>query len=340
MDNHAAPISRREFLKVISAGAGMAALAGVGLARQRTSKVAVIRQIRMLLGTRISITVHHDKMPLAERAIAEAFAAIERVDRVMSIHRADSDIAKVNLAAGRSEVAVDPMLPSVIAVAAEANRLTDGAYDVTCLPIMRMYGFYRTGGPLHYPSDRVLKTSLDAVGVRHLVVDQTTSRIGLMRKGAAIDLGSIGKGYAADLAGAALRAAGIEHGLIDAGGNVLAIGAPHPVIDPSGTWQVAIRNPAGSTDAPFFETVQLRDQAVATSGNYENSVVLDGRRVGHIFDAITARPIDSGISATVVAADATLSDALSTSAFLLGRSCVERLRGVTQAVYFHEYPVA
>lgn len=336
MPNSAGHLTRREVLKVLTTGLGAGLLTAGGLVRWRRAQAcAVLRQSRPMLGTLATITIHHPELREAEAAMTQAFAAIEQVDRVMSVHRADSDLSAVNRAAGRAMVTVDPALCAVLGTAMAVHAASDGAYDVTCLPVMRLYGFYASGHA-HYPRDREIYDALDAVGQRWVTVDADACAVGLTRAGAGIDLGSIGKGYAVDRAGDALRAAGIMDALIDVGGNCLAMGAPRADGRSHG-WRVAVRNPTDGLDAQYFETILLRDAAVATSGNYEQQVRLDGRTVGHLFDMRTAHPAQRGVSATVVAATATMADALSTTAFLLGPEGREQLAPMARTVYFHGY---
>jgi len=325
-------LTRRQFLQVAAAGVGASALTGTGLYRwKKDSPLALIKTTKFLLGTGVTITVEHPETVLAERAISKAFAAIEKVDRVMSIHRPDSDLARVNAAAGRDAIPVDSSLCEILELARDFYQQTGGAYDVTCLPLMRLYGFYSGAQRLeHYPTDREIYAILDAVGQKNIVMDVSRQTVGIARKGCAIDLGSIGKGYAVDQAVAILRQEGIENALVDAGGNLFAMGTPKH--QPEG-WQIAIRNPEGSKENPYFETIPMTHKGVATSGNYEQSVWLAGRKVGHLFDMRSGKPANRGISATVVAANATLADVLSTATFVFENR--DRLAPLAEKIFYH-----
>lgn len=325
---------------------------GTGLFRWRSlGKMEVVRQARPLLGTFISIVVHHADFTEAQKAIGKAFAAVEKTDQVMSIHRPESDISRLNAAAGKSMVGVDPSLIEILKMAKTFHDQTRGAYDAACLPLMRLYGFYsqthnsrhapaRFSG--HTPTDREIAQALDGAGPKNWAMDEKQMELGLTREKAAIDLGSIGKGYALDRAGEALLESGIENFLVDGGGNLLGFGSPVADPDPADGsptdgWRVAIRNPNGGKENPYFETLTLRNNAVATSGNYEQFVRLDGRKVGHLFDMRSGRPANGGISVTVTADNAAMADALSTSLFLLGPSHSHRLRSVAKEIYFHGF---
>lgn len=308
---------RRRFLAQL----GLLAGAGAGLPFLRSSVLAKrlhrIETARPALGTWVRVVVQDPDPDRAERAAERAFAAIRRVDAQMSIHRADSQIARVNAAAGKGTVPVDGAVLDVVARAVEEARRTDGVYDPTVLPLMRLYGYYQSGRD-RYPSDAEIGEALSVTGHRHVALDRTGSRIGLLRRGAALDLGSIGKGWALDRAVDGLRAERVHSGLVDVGGNVYGLGAPE---ESEAGWSVGVLHPeTGKMDRVFL----LRDAAVATSGNYEQSRVLGHVRVGHLFDAHRGRPAGGHLSASVVARTGTESDALSTVAFLLGP---DRFRG-------------
>ena len=297
-------------------GAGNARMAG-GLVRLEAS--------RPLLGTWVRVVVRDCESGGAARAIEDAFAAIRRVDAQMSIHRVDSQLARVNAAAGRGALTVDPAVLEVVARAVEGARRTGGVYDPTVLPLMRLYGFYDSGRT-RLPSESEIARTLELVSTQHVLLDPGARTLGLARQGAALDLGSIGKGWALDRAVDALRAAGVRSGLVDVGGNVYGLGAPDEGAE---GWSVGVFHPvAGSLERVFL----LRDSAVATSSNTEQTRVLGSLRVGHLFDARHGRPANGHLSASVQAATGVASDELSTIAFLLGP---DRFRGWPEALSYH-----
>ncbi len=316
-------ISRRRFLVSLGllAGGGIAG----SLPRFATARRGALEIARPALGTWVRISVRDADPSRPPRAIERAFAAIRLVDDEMSIHRAETQVSRVNAAAGRRALPVSPAVVSVVALASGAARRSEGIYDPTILPLMRLYGFYGSS-PDHYPTDREIAGTLDAVGWRHAVLDTGERTLGLDRPGAALDLGSIGKGWALDRAVDALRAEGISTALVDVGGNVFGLGAPDE--EPEG-WPVAVLHPVtGRVDRVF----RLRDTAVATSGNTEQFQVIAGVRVGHLFDARRGRPSNGHLSASVQARTGVESDYLSTTAFLLGP---DRFRGWPEALSSH-----
>jgi thiamine biosynthesis lipoprotein len=167
---------------------------------------------------------------------------------------------------------------------------------------------------------------LDVMGAREIVIDRGNRTVGLRRRGAGLDLGSGGKGWALDRAVDAIRAEGIGSALVDVGGNVYGLGVPEE--DGSG-WSVAVVNPrTGAIDHTFV----LHDRAVATSGNTEQFHWIGRRRVGHLMDAVLGRPAEGPLTASVEARTGVESDLLSSTAFLLGPS---RFRGYPGALSVH-----
>jgi FAD:protein FMN transferase len=188
-----------------------------------------------------------------------------------------------------------------------------------------LYGFYDSGSKT-YPSDRQIAATLESMGHRHVMIDRTAGTLGLAKRGVSIDLGSIGKGWALDRAIDAIRSEGVNSALVDVGGNVYALGAPD---SESEGWSIGVVHPV---TGQIERTLMLRDMAVATSGNSEQSRMLGHIRVGHLFDARHGRPADGHLSASVIARTGVESDMLSTVAFLLGP---DRFPGFPGAVESH-----
>lgn len=308
-----ARVSRRRFLAGLGALIGMSSLPPLLRHLDRTRHPVAIEVTRVALGSWMRVLARHADPERAKRAVEAAFAAVRRVDRLMSVHRPDSQLSAVNAAAGRNVVHVDRDVLRVVERARSAGQASGGVYDVTVLPLMRLYGHYGRDRS-RMPSDREIASALDASGNECIAIDPRAGTLGLTRTGAGLDLGSIGKGWALDRAVDAMREEGIESGLVDLGGNVYGIGTPG---DGSPGWSVGLFHPTeGSLERVFV----LRDASVATSGNSEQSRLIGAVRVGHLFDARSGRPSDGHASASVVAATGVDADVLSTVAFLRGPS--------------------
>lgn len=304
--------ARRRFLIRLGllAGAGVLPFAGraASMGRGRPTRLETARPA---LGTWVRVAAVDGDEARAARGIERAFGAISRVDRQMSIHRTDSQLSRVNAAAGERAVTVDADVLDVVERALDGARRTAGLYDPTILPLMRLYGFYGSRRT-RFPSDREIVAALRVTGHDLVTIDRAAGTLALSRRGASLDLGSIGKGWALDRAIDALRAEGISSGLVDVGGNVFALGVPD---EGSAGWSIGVAHPAtGAVDRRFT----LRDEAIATSGNAEQSHRLGSAFVGHLLDARRGRPADGPLSATVRARTGVDSDRGSTVAYLLG----------------------
>jgi len=303
-------VTRRRFLTGLGLLAGAAALIPM-LRRATRPSAASIEAGRPLLGTWVRVVARHRDRDRAARAVERAFAAMREVDRQMSVHRSDSELSRVNRAAGLAPVAVSPALLEVVEQACACARRSGGIYDPTVLPLMALYGFY---GPARSepPTAREVDRALAAVGHEDVRADRGSGTLALGRRGMGLDLGSIGKGWAVDRAVAALRADGVASGLVDAGGNVYGLGEPE---DGAGGWSVALFHPrTGRTERVFT----LRDASVATSATTERFRTIAGHCFGHILDARRGTPADGHVSVSVLARTGVESDQMSTAAFLLG----------------------
>ena len=311
-----AGFTRRHFLAGLGLLAGAGVLAPV-LRRVQRPRISSVDAGRPLMGTWVRVVARHAERDRATRAVERAFAAMRAVDAQMSVHRADSELSRLNAAAGRGPVRVSPALLRVVDEACATAHRAGGLYDPSVLPLMTLYGFYGPGRA-SLPSTAEVDRALATVGFAGVQVDRGAGTVALARSGMGLDLGSIGKGWAVDRAVEALRAEGIESGLVDAGGNVYGLGVPE---DDAEGWSVALFHPVtGRTERVFT----LRDAAVATSANTERFRVIAGHRCGHLLDARRGVPADGRLSVTVLAKSGLESDHNSTAAFLLGP---DRFRG-------------
>lgn len=268
-------------------------------------------ETRFLMDTVVRIVVTGKG---AKEAGEAAFREMERIERLMSSFRPDSEISRLNRSAGGGPVTVGSEVLGLIEEGLRFSKITSGAFDITVGPIMHLWGF--DSKAYRVPADREIRETLGRVGYEKVRVDSKARSVELMVPGMKLDLGGIAKGYATDRAGAVLRKRGIKHGLIDAGGNIVAIGTR-----PDGRpWRIGIRHPrdprAGATTGPVLELV---DRAAVTSGDYERYFEAGGVRYHHIFDPKTGRPAYGLMSVTILSESSTTGDALSTGVFVLGK---------------------
>ena len=239
----------------------------------------------------------------AERALGVAEGELARLDAELSAQRASSEIAKLN-AGGACE---NEEVLRVLARALEIAERTDGAYDPTVYPLMQLWGFGTESA--HVPQQTEISDALGAVGYEKL--SAVTSPYALP-SGMAVDLGGIGKGFAAETLRTCLQEQGIRSAVLSLGGNVTLIGSKMDGSD----WTVGLQDPEGDG---CFGYVSGKDVSVVTSGGYQRYFEEKGRRYGHILNAKTGWPAGTGLSSvTIVSADDTLADGLSTALFVMG----------------------
>ncbi len=301
----------------------VSALAAIALVAAACAPREPYTKETFVMGTKAWVTIAGLNDADAERAAQAAFREMYRIESVMSTWRPSSEISRLNGAAGGDPVAVSRELYALIDSSLFYSRATGGAFDVTVRPLVRLWGFQ--GGQPRLPSDDEIALARSHVGYGAVALDSAASTVALSA-GMQIDLAGIAKGYAVDRCVAALAELGIRNALVNIGGNIYAMGSP-PGRD---GWTIGVRDPNGGLD--MVGTLVLRDEAVATSGNYENFVEIAGERFGHIIDPRTGRPVSRVLSVTVVAPTGLASDALSTGLFVLGpdeaQPIVGRLAGV------------
>ena len=253
---------------------------------------------------------------LAYRSLLE----LHRVDSLMSNWTQTSEVARINRDASRNDVVVHPEVATVLDLAQRVTRASDGAMDITVEPLVRLWGFL--GGPRRVPSQAEITKALASVGPDKMRFDPTRKTIRFTNPNTKIDLGGIAKGYGVDRVAEGLRRAGVTDALVDLSGNMAALG---DAVGKSG-WTVGIRDP--SNRFPYLGTIQLHNEAISTSGSYEQFVDVDGKRYGHIIDPRTGWPAQGLVSVTVVSPTATLCDAWDTGLFVLG---AEKARALAKA---------
>ena len=258
----------------------------------------------------------------ADRAFAAAFAAISQVNNLLSSHVSRSEVSRLNASGGR-ECHVSGQTAFVLRRAAEISELSGGAFDVTAGPLIKLwkqtiadaelFKVGETDKPPSLPDEEKVEAAMKLTGRKNLVLGENTAKLAI--EGMNVDLGGIAKGYAVDKAVEALRAAGVNGALVDAGGDGRALGT-----QADGTpWRVAVQDPNRQTGkALSVRPLILSDMAYATSGDYEQYAEVGGVRYAHIVDPRTGRPARAAASVTVIALDCTTADALATAVSVLG----------------------
>ncbi|MHC4948709.1 MAG: FAD:protein FMN transferase [Planctomycetota bacterium] len=260
---------------------------------------------RVVMGVQARIILYGPDEAAARAAAVAAFDRLASLDAVMSDYRRDSELRRLGAASGRGPVAVSDDLFRVLARSQEIAAATDGAFDVTVGPFVELWR--RARRTARAPADDALAAAAARAGWRRLALDPETRTVDLAAERMSLDLGGIGKGFAADEVVRLLADRGHDRCLVDLGGDI-ACGRPPPGAE---AWRVGLDD--GGPD------LALRDgAAVATSGDTEQFVEIDGVRHSHVVDPRTGRALTRRRRVTVVAPDGATADALASALSVLG----------------------
>jgi len=263
------------------------------------------------MGTPNALQLWAPEESTARRAADAAIADVRRIEAKYSRYRDDSVVGRVNAGAGRAPVAIDAETAALLHYADRCHALSAGRFDLTSGALRQAWDFRRT--PPRVPDAATIARARERVGWSEVQWDARSIR--LPRAGMEIDLGGIGKEYAADRAATLALEHGIGSGLVNLGGDVRVLG-PQPDGSP---WRVGIVHPRAPPEAPgaTIAGVDLTEGAVATSGDYERFFEIEGRRYCHIVNALTGWPVRHWQSVSVVAPLCVVAGTLATLAMLL-----------------------
>jgi thiamine biosynthesis lipoprotein len=269
---------------------------------------SIVEAMRPLMGTQFSVKVWAaaGREPAAAKLIAEVLDEVAQLESRISSWQTDSDTSGVNAAAGRLPVPISPELYELLTISMRWARRTDGAFDVTGGPLYELWGEARRQKAL--PSPEAIHAVLNRVGYQKVELGDGTVRLSV--PGMRLGFGSVGKGFAADRAATKLHTGNFTNFIVDAGGDLVVSGRRGNT-----PWSVGIRHPRTEE---LLATIELTDSAIATSGDYEQYLIADGRRFAHIIDPRSGWPVETVTSVVVVAAKGADADALATGLFVLG----------------------
>ncbi len=261
-----------------------------------------------IMGTRITVELFHADPVIAEQGIDAVMQEMRRIDATMSPYLESSELARINREAHRQPVKTSDELYELINRSIGFSELTQGAFDITFASVGFLYD-YRRG---KRPDQTQLQAAAGLINYQNLVMNAEARTIGFTRRGVRIDLGGIAKGYAVDRCVRLLQARGIRNALVTAGGDSRMIG------DRWGRpWTIGVRDPRRKDEVVAL--LPLKDVAMSTSGDYERYFDDHGVRYHHIIDPKSGDSARELQSVTIIGPDATTTDALSTSVFVLGR---------------------
>lgn len=263
--------------------------------------------VQDIMGTRVHAEIWEQDPARGERLLAMVMAEMRRIEAAFSPYLESSELSLLNRQAPGGWVEVSSELFDLLEKSRSVSELTGGAFDVTYASVGRYYD-YRAG---ERPADQLLKQALEAIDYRYVELDPEHRRVRYARPEVYVDLGGIAKGHAVDRAIELLSDAGVAQASVSAGGDSRILG------DRRGEpWNVGVRDPR--REGVMAVMLPLLDTAVSTSGDYERYFEADGVRYHHILDPATGDSARNTWSVTILGAEATLTDALSTSVFVLG----------------------
>jgi thiamine biosynthesis lipoprotein len=268
------------------------------------------------MGTRILMTAYTSPEvgeDATKVALARAFREIQRLEKLMSTWVADSEISRINDAAGKEAVTVGPETFAVLEKSLWIGKESQGVFDIS-FDAMRGLWKFDEGVDGSIPKKADIERARKLIDYRKITLDGASRTVKLERVGMRINLGGIAKGYAVDAAAHMLDEAGIKGFFVQAGGDLFVRGKK-----PDGTpFRVGVRDPRGSGPTDYFAMIQIEDHAFSTAGDYERAFVKDKKRYHHIIDPRTGYPATACRSVTVWAKDAFVADALDDAIFILG----------------------
>lgn len=265
------------------------------------------------MGTTYTIDIYGRDTGVMQAAAVGALEEAGRIDRMLSNYRPESELSRVNEQAADQPVKISQELFDLLSACVEYSRRSQGAFDMTVGPLMKVWGFYKDSG--HLPHRAEVRAALGHVGYRNIELNPASHTVRFARRGVSLDPGGVGKGYAVDKMVGVLRKSGIACALVSGGGSsIYGMGAPPG--NPKG-WYVRVRDP--KDEKKTAAEVYLRDESISTSGNYEKFFWAEGKLYSHIMDPRTGFPAEGMLSVSVIAPNTLDSEVWAKPYYILGR---------------------
>ncbi len=265
------------------------------------------------MGSAYSVVVYGEDRTRMEEAVDAAFAEVQRLDEMLSNYKPESELSQINREAGDHAVPVTQEMFNLLAACVEYSRQSEGAFDITVGPLMKVWGFYRGTGRLPHRAE--ILGAMDRVGYQNIVLDAARRTVWFAKQGVELDPGGIGKGYAVDRMVDVLKQYGIQAALVSASGSsIYGLGAPPG----EKGWKVEIRDP--KNEKKSVAEIYLKDDSMSTSGNYEKFFRAEGRIYSHIMDPRTGWPAQGVLSVSAITPRTLDSEAWTKPLFVNGRA--------------------
>lgn len=283
------------------------------------------KKILKLMGNRFEISVVADDQQWAEERIDDAVNEIRRIEALLTTFNEESQTSLINRNAGITPVKVDKEVLDIIRRSNKISDITQGAFDITYGSVdKRLWNFDQHMTAL--PDAATAKKLVRLINYRNIILDEKKSTVFLKEKGMRIGFGGIGKGYAAERAKFIMQQKGVESGIVNASGDLTAWG-----YQANGKkWTIGIADP-NAIQHPF-SYMDITDMAIATSGNYEKYVMINGKKYSHTIDPKTGLPVCGIKSVTIIGPNAEIADAMATPVMIMGikvgLNMINQLKGI------------
>ena len=264
-----------------------------------------------LMGNHFEITVVAEDEGWAYEQINKGVKEIQRIEQLLTTFSENSETNLINNSAGIAAVKVSTEIIELIQRALKISAVTQGAFDLTYGSVDKsLWNFDTTMTSL--PSKELAKKSVRLINYKHILIDTKKSTVFLKEKGMRIGFGGIGKGYAAESAKKIMQAAGVKSGVVNASGDLTTWGKQAN----GEKWNVGIVHP--ELASAIFSYMNISELSVATSGNYEKFIMIDGEKYSHTINPRTGLPVKGIKSVTIVSTNAEIADAMATPVMIMG----------------------
>jgi thiamine biosynthesis lipoprotein len=286
---------------------------------------SLYRKVLKLMGNRFEISVVTEKASWAKDCIEAAVEEIRRIEKLLTTFNESSQTNQINHNAGIAPVKVDKEVIDLIQRSRKISDVTQGAFDISYGSIdKRLWNFDKSMTRL--PDASTAKKLVRLINYRNIIVDEKTGTVFLKEKGMRIGFGGIGKGYAAEKAKSLLQEMGVKSGVVNAAGDLTAWG----YLPDGKPWTIGIADPEAAHHA--FSYLDITNMAVATSGNYEKFVLINGQKYSHTIDPKMGLPVTGIKSVTILCPNAEIADAMATPIMIMGvkvgLNMVNQLKGI------------
>jgi len=270
----------------------------------------LVKRSQMLMGTVVFVTAVGTDESTAQQAAKAGLDEIRRLEELLSTWIPISELSQVNAAAGREPVKVSQETFEVLVRSLEMAQLTQGGFNIAVGPAVQAWN---ASGEGQVPPQEDLEVLRPQIDLSHIQLDTEKKTVWLRRSGMQIDVGGIGKGYAADLAARVMQASGATAGVVALSGDIKTFGR----MPDDQRFVFGIQHPR-KEQGEVLGRIELEDEAVSTAGDYQRYFMKDGRRYHHILDPATLQPARGCQSVTVIAKDGVMADGLDTGIFVMG----------------------